>query len=104
MVTKDLSGNVVSLTACEFDAKGFPGHPDRDVVAIGNMDGTWWVDWDSVEPIARLSFPDDARAQSAVLFARLLSAARGHVVEVSCERADEIAREYAERLNAKASA
>lgn len=89
------------VKAFEMSAPLFTGHDGP--VAIGNMDGTWWVDWDAIEPIARLNYEDRADAQGLILFARLLAAARGRLNEVSRERSEEIAKEYADRLNEKVS-
>ena len=62
-------------------------------IARGNMDGSWWVDWD------RVGWFLEARADSlddrpGVMMLKLLMAARGSYREVTFERAEEIAAEY----------
>lgn len=72
------------------------GHAPFDTAcAIGNMDGSWWVDWPQIEKMAAISmeYPD----QYYLAIPKLLVAARGNFVEVSRERADEIALEAGKR-------
>ena len=62
-------------------------------IARGNMDGSWWVDWDRVGRFleTRAASLDD---RPGVMMLKLLVAARGSFCEVTFERAEEIAAEY----------
>jgi hypothetical protein len=62
-------------------------------IARGNMDGSWWVDWDRVGRFleARADSLDD---RPGVMMLKLLMAGRGLYPEVTFERSEQIAAEY----------
>lgn len=69
-------------------------NPSGQRIAIGCMDGTWWVDWDQVATWAAKEVSnDDASSAAMIMFARLLTEAKGSFQEVTRERAEEIALE-----------
>ena len=70
----------------------------NEPLAIGNMDGTWWVDVDRVIKLANFDISVDPYALAGIMYAKLLLAALPHLELVSKERSDEIALEYGAKL------
>jgi hypothetical protein len=70
--------------------------------AIMAMDGSWAVDWDRCCEVADWGLdPLDPARTHVIGLARLLRDAAPLLREVSFDRADEIARETAEKWNAR---
>lgn len=70
---------------------------EASTIAIGNMDGTWWVDWERLHVLREDSKCEFQNASwvATRMICDLLLMARGHgLQEVSMERADEIALAY----------
>lgn len=84
------------VTVWEYSFRDQTDPNQEDVFAVANMDGSWWVDWDQLQRcVAHLEkSPHDVNSATILAPLRLLLHARGHLIEVSRERADEIAMEY----------
>jgi len=88
-----------------FRSPDYPSGEHEAQAAIGNMDGSWWIDWDRLAAmrtyeINTQSAKPNAEAQYTVMLIDLLFLARGRGLrEVSWERQDEIAREYGARMD-----
>ena len=87
-----------------FRSPDYPIGDHEGQAAIGNMDGSWWIDWDRLaamrtHSINAQSAAFDAMAQYHVMLIDLLMMARGRGLrEVTWERQDEIALEYGARI------
>jgi hypothetical protein len=87
-----------------FRSPDYPSGDHEDQAAIGNMDGSWWIDWDRLAAmrtyeINNQSAKPNAEAQYIIMLIDLLCFARGRGLrEVPWERCDEIAQEYGARM------
>jgi len=87
-----------------FRSPDYPSGEHEDHAAIGNMDGSWWIDWDRLAAMRTFeintqSAKPNAEAQYTVMLIDLLFLTRGRGLrEVSWERQDEIAQEYGARI------
>jgi hypothetical protein len=79
------------------------GHPavpgsNVQVIATFNMDGTIWCDWEKMRELSELPLmPENAALTAHIMLAKTVMASRGLFVEVSEQRADEIAIAYGAR-------
>jgi hypothetical protein len=87
-----------------FKSQGYPDGEHNGQAAIGNMDGSWWIDWDRLDAMykfeieAQVAKPN-AEAQYIVMLIELLLLARGRGLrEVSWEQQEKIAQEYGAKM------
>lgn len=83
--------------AIAISANDLPGGPE---IARGNMDGTWWIDWDAVHRFIDKN-EENPRQRAQVMLFKLLIAARGSYTEVTRERCEEVALEAGREASAK---
>ena len=80
------------MTAIAFSRPDSP-----EPIALGTMEGSWWVDWPAMEALAADPGTAGPGALALAMLARMFLAARPSLAEVSQERADEIALEWGKR-------